>query len=496
MPIKTIKKNRFDLGMTDKSERDIPEGAFHYLENVEVTPRGIKQVADATASDSTRKILKSLSLSNGNIYALGGGTTNYGIAKWNGTTWAVNDATTVAYAKVTNPFFVYHKNYIWFAEGTWIGYYYLGDDSIGDKWINPTVALKGGVMWQGYAYGWSEYTSGINTFNDIYKVDINWGSAGFTNMLTIPGDQQVVDIIPYGNLLAILTTGVISSKMYLWDGVTTTTFYDIVEIGVGNVIGGCIKDGAITIIVNSLNGKTFEIKQYAGTGFSTPFNYSGRKNNSGTVNTYIISKVKKSGNYIYFIGSVTRGDSTDTKANVLFRWGNKEAGDPNYLCVYKNLNFASATLSGYSQEMNDFIILDDVNASTDYVSVFATLQDTTTPAIKEVKTDGTFDNDEGVIETGIITGDDSNIVKQFNKLTVKYAPLTTGQSVVVKMKRDADTSWTTIATRNTVGEISREIGNVEATGAIIAPAKEWQFRIELLGGAEFTGYELELETEI
>jgi len=481
MSEKTIQITRFDGGMGEE-DRDLSNGYFKYLENVNAGEKasGLKQVADATVATNAGKFLKSIGLTNGNIYSLGIDSTTYGIWKWNGTTWAVNGATTVSYAGVTNPFFVYYKSKIWFAEGTYLGYYDTPTDSIGDKWIS-TVALKGGVEWQGKLYGWSG--------SDIYAVDpAGGGGAGTsTNMLTVPTDQSIVELIPYGNLMAILTTGIERCKMYLWDGVTTTSFYDIVDLGVGTVVGGCLQDGLITVIINALSGKSFRIREFNGSVFKTVAKYGGRKNTSGTINTYVISRTKQSGGFIYFLGSVTRGGSTDTKANVLFRYGKNLAGERNSLCVYKNLNFASATLSGFSQNMNDFIILDDANASPDYVSVFATLQDAVTPTMKEVKTDGTYDTDAGIIETAIFTGGNSSIEKQLSEMSIQCAPLTAGQSIALYYRPDADTTWTEITTINTVGTISYE-PVCEADGTNFRTSKEVAFKFLLLGGAELTGF--------
>lgn len=491
MSEKQIQITRFDFGMGEE-DRDLSNGYFKYLENMNAgeKARGLKQVADATAyaisgtpgGENDKRILKSIGLTNGNVYALGMDTsTYYGIWKWNGTTWVCNGATMIAYAGVFNPFFVYYQNYIWFAEGTYIGSYYTVDDTIIDKRIS-TVALKGGVEWQGKLYGWNG--------TDLYEVDPAGGGGGGTSTVVgppIPADQSIVDLIPYGNLMCILTTGIVRSKMYIWDGVTTTTFYDIVDMGVGTVVGGCLQDGLITVIINTLSGKSFRIREYNGAVFNTVAKYGGRKNTSGTINTYVISRTKQSGGFIYFLGSATRGGSTDTKANVLFRYGKNLAGERNSLCVYKNLNFASATLTGLTQTLNDFIILDDANTSPDYVSVFATLQDTTTPTIKEVKTDGTYNDDEGVIETAIFTGGDSSIEKQLSEMSIQCAPLTAGQSIKLSYKSDADTSWIEIITIDTVGTISYE-PVLEADGSNLKTSKEVAFCFELLGGAELTGF--------
>lgn len=489
--IQEIKFNKWDNGMPDcQDERDLNNGWYEYLENVTTgdNTKVLKQVSDVTGTTNSRAILKSYSGADGTIYSLGSDGGNFSMYYNSGTWHSLAMGSAKTFENVVNPFFVEYQGNIYLYGGLQTNGFYLYRYVIGNS-NNPPVAiltsvttisgntlpLQGGVEWQGNLYGWIG--------KDIYKVT----TAGvITKMLTIPTDQTIVDLVSYGNLLAIITNGVNENNMYLWDGVTTTSFYDIVKIGVGTVVGGVLRNGIITVVMNSLSGESFRILEYNG-NFRVVFYYNGRKNNSGTINTYVISRVKLSRGFIYFLGSVTRPNSTDTRANVLFRWGNKVTGTANALCVYKNLNFASTNLTGFSQNLNDFLLLDDIYASPDYVSVFATLMDASgTPVIKEVKTDGTYNNDTGIVETGIYNCGDGSINKQLKAVSLQYTGLT-GTGVTMYLRGDNGTAWIQIFADNTVGSMSHEAVNIESTGSNLPTFKEIQFRIEMIGGQTLTG---------
>ena len=53
---------------------------------------------------------------------------------------------------------------------------------------------------------------------------------------------------------------------------------------------------------------------------------------------------------------------------------------------------------------------------------------------------------------------------------------------------DEDTSWTTIGSLSTVGELSRDFFNIESTGVDFATFEEIRFRLETTGGVEPVGF--------
>jgi len=213
---KEIIIDRWDLGITDQ-ERDLPNGYFKYLENINTgdSIRGAAQNLNATKSTgaygedfrSLRRVLKVGS----EFWALGSDGTDTVIWKKSGTTWT-SYAITANYAidYKDNPFFVYDAGYILFHNNDKIGLFKVSNQSNNGDFLSLSGGLIGGVMWQGYAYG--------HTDNKIYKIDVGnyTDSQSITEMVTIPSDQTIVQTIDYGNFMAIICTSTTNeSLMYI-----------------------------------------------------------------------------------------------------------------------------------------------------------------------------------------------------------------------------------------------------------------------------------------
>jgi hypothetical protein len=491
MPEKQIQINRFDLGMADE-DRDLGNGYFKYLENVNCgdNARGIKQVSNVTSNATlTRQISTLISGTfptlGFQIFGLGsdGGSpaknSIWASASGGNATWTSSTpAASYNFLGKNNPFFVSDGTYIYFDNTNKIGRFPIpsqGGSAMDGDWSSLIGGLSGGMMWQGSPYGWASN-------NQIYKVVVT----APTSMIQIPINQPVSQQIDYGNLMAIIcSSNIEDSKMYLWDGVTTTTFYDIVNIGKGQVIGGArLSNGTIRVVIADHNGLGFRIKDYNGNGFSTIFRYSAPANTTGTKNIWLSSKVKILKDFIYFMGLGTRGGQTGTSYPMIFRYGKKLSGGQDSLSIYNELGYASAFTS--SNPYSDFIIPDSIYFGGDYTSIFA-VNDEGSYTMKETLSSGVYTAQAGVIETSKYTGGDSSIEKQLSEMSIMCNPLTTGQSIALYYKPNADTTWTEIITINTVGTISYE-PVCEADGTNLRTSKEVAFKFLLLGGAELTGF--------
>lgn len=93
-----------------------------------------------------------------------------------------------------------------------------------------------------------------------------------------------------------------------------------------------------------------------------------------------------------------------------------------------------------------------------------------------------------VYESQIYNANDAGLKKKLEMCTIYTAPLPASSSVTVKYRTDSNTTYTTIGTISTTGEISRDFVNIESTGVNFVSFKEVQFRLESTGGAEITGY--------
>ena len=481
-----VKLNSFLYGMNEQ-ERDLPNGYYLYLENVELKAKGAKQVANNVVSITDYNLRAVLDIA-GTIYGLGWYSGNSKVGIWvdlAGTPNLSQPATLYSASGKANPFFVTDGTYIYYDNANKIGRYTISGGSQNGDWASISGGLSGGVMWNKYLYGFQG--------QDVYVVDTT--GATVTKMVSVPAGQTIVQLVPYGQLLAVIcTSSVNEAYMFLCDGVnvTATPWYDDVKIGLGTVFGASLLDGVITVFINLKNYKGIRIKKYNGNVFTTEYTYYGRKNLAGNKYVSGASKVKSYTNYVYFITFATRPNSASDYEYQIMRYGREDVNKPFNLSVYKSFEIAT----GNSIDYNDFVIIEDTSPSptTPMTSVYATIltASNVTTYSHNLKS-GVFTSQPGAVETSILTLDDSATTKHFKVCALHFAPLTSGQSVTLKYKKDEETTWTTMGTANTVGDVHYHINNIEGTGASAPNFNEISFRFELLGGAELTGFRIKEE---
>lgn len=497
---KQIQITRWDLGMA-KEKRNLANGYFKYLENVEVGDffQGVKQVPNVASAEGT-KAIKTIIEAGSNVYGLGknagGDTTIYKSVSTAGATPTfdtITNGTATGYVQNTGskPFFAYYGTTLYYASNGYIGSY-VGTTNTPNLVV--AAVIQGGVVHRSKIYGWIG--------QDIYE--FNPSTNGLANMITIPSDQTIVDLIPLGDNLAIIcTSNAIStpSKAYIWDRVTTTTFLDVVDIGYGDVVGADILDGTLLVVVGFINRQGFRIKKYTGSIFTNEITYFAQKNTVASFK-YVVpaSLVSAFTNYIYFLARISRpgSDYANYEELVLFRYGKTDETKQNALSVYKTIKTGTSTLG----PINCFVISESfsINGDIDIPAKFIIASIADGATMDEIATqlssgDAVYSAQAGAIETGIYTGGDSSIEKKLSEMSIRCEPLTAGQSIALYYKPDADTSWTEIETIDTVGTITYEPVS-EADGSNLRTSKEVAFRFLLLGGAEITGFSARYEEEL
>lgn len=484
MPEKQITINRWDLGIADE-RRDLPNGFFRYLQNVNCgdDKRGLKQIAISTPTTNTKGIIELITVGAG-VYGLGwDNATDKDVSLWkySSSSWTESHpATGYALNVKARPSLICDGTYIYYDNNTKLGRYTLeGGAQSGDWYASGGSTL--GIMWQGDIV--------INKVGNVVQRVTIAGAAGAS--ITIPTGQTPVDFVDMGNLLGIICNAGSSgfSKMYIWDGVNTSTFYDIIPIGRGYVAGGVVLEGVITVVVNSFDYKKIIIKRYDGRIFRTSYIYNGRINSS-TPNTYtttIPMRVKTYDDFMYILIGGTVPLSTDIMEYYVARYGRKTLNDNYSFSIYKNFGFAPAILA--LVDYGGFVI-QNANVYNE-LPIMASVNDTS-EVQKLIMPDTTYASQAGVIETSIYTGGNSSIEKKLQEMSIQCSPLTSGQSIALYYKSDADASWTEITTINTVGTISYEPA-AAADGTNFKISKEVAFRFLLLGGAEITGFDARYE---
>jgi hypothetical protein len=481
MAIKTLTINRFENGINTDIDRDLTNGYWKLLENVEFTPRGAKQIVNVSSTTNDKNICSLIDM-GGTVVGLGwiNGTTK------NVTIWDVTNNTSImssSYVFTANarPFFVYIDGYYYYQNNTKVGKYGAAPN---EDWADIS-GLKGGLAWQTYLFGWKG--------QDVYKIASDGSFVKFTAL--IPTGLTCVEILDLGKTLGIVCDGGTSgdSKMLIWDGVTTadTDFYDTPKIGSGYVRGAGMLDGVPYVVVNSFNYREIKIKQYNGTTFQTIYNYEGHYNLEATPrNINPVSRVIANQGYLYMLVLGTEAESTSTSGFYIARYGRKVDTLPMAFSIYKSLSFTPTSVQ-WPSPYGDFVVKND-NSSVD-APIVASVWDTTN-TMKIIQSGSTYSAQAGALETGIITGD-SHIQKSLMGFSIMHDPLPAGGSVACMYKIGNGTAWTTFMTSDTDGEVSKECLNIEATGENLDSFKELKLRFEVLGGAELTGIITKYEEE-
>ncbi len=478
-----LKQTNFWSGVVNDIHSTLPASVF-YAENFDVgRGKTLKQVVNNQAENScsyaTANYVTKLIQIGTDIYGLGQDSA----ANRDTTIWKKTNSLSSAWGIATNgtiaattfngedALFVANNGVIYLDGGnSKVAKYVIATNTMSATLINLANA-KGGVVWQGNIYCWSG--------QDIYK--INTTSDALTNMITIPSEQTIVALVPYGNLLAVVCTATATvSKMYLWDGVTTTTFMEILEIGWGTVFGASMLEGTIIVGITTTNKRTLKLKGFSGGGFQNLYTYTGRPNQANTFN-YIIgaSRMQTFTGYVYFIVTGTKPDGTYSGLYEysLARFGREEPVNPMTFSLYKTFDFSSSRVIDGQTANNDFTVIESIVGGVDTAerSVAAVINSDTLKTTFFLSETNTYTAQAGVIETVKLNGGDSSIEKQLKGVSLQYSALPTAGQVICRYKKDEDLYWTTIFVDGTDNAISHEAVNIESysdavTMTIASPA--------------------------
>lgn len=495
---KQIKTLSFSGGITDEF-RDTRNNYFWYSENLDVgrQSNSVKQIVNTTTSTNDICILKMLEY-NGVVYGIGfdnssnKDTTLYQyINTGSSFNWTALTNGTVASTtlRLYEPAFAVYHGYIYFDAGNnYIARYKIDTTTMTATWSALTGGASGGVI--------SPYNDKLYIWvsSSLYEID---GSTMVLTPLVLPTAQTIVDVVPYSSLLGVLckpgTTnddGV--SRLFFWD-FGSIKVNDVVDIGYGFVTGGDILDGTIYCTIGFPNGRGFRIKAYSGGQFITVYTYTGKRN-LVSANNYCrpATQPKAYSGFLYFlmVGARPGSSDADVYEMVLMRYGRKSTNENNKMSVYKTLEVIPDPGNILGELGNDFIIVEDSTyASGKDQSVLATVYEASYKTRFVVSTTSTFSAQAGALETVSFTGDDISTDKSLIAFSTYCAALTSGQSVAVYYMQGNETSWTLMYTHSVVGETGHDCITVESSGDNLPSSwGEIRFRIQLLGGAELTGY--------
>ena len=380
-------------------------------------------------------------------------------------------------AAVQNGCFVEYKDYLWGFQGTnqvWKWGLLSGSPSITNS-VNTTastitsvaqgVIAKDDNLYLPYNNIIARVTSG-GTFNDA--------------VLTLPTNFKITSICNFGNYLAIGCAPTASfngvSKVFIWN-LTSTDVTEAIDWGEGDLrILETVEGLLVGVTDRYLNNATG-----AGKGSMVIQVYSGGSpqvvkevyTQALTGKTIPLSKTVKN-NRVFWAAKIMTNSAGTTYSEGIWSFGRKNSG---YLYALTldiiDENIDTDGIQAFGTAANYFFIAHSADGSIDKTSATATY---------------TFTS---IYESLIYDAGDVDSDKTLLSCKVSFRALAAGETVTLKYRVDGATSWTTIGSDSTDGDLSRTFVNIESTGDNFASGREFEFRIESTGGAEVTGYKAE-----
>ncbi len=374
---------------------------------------------------------------------------------------------------VWNGCFVEYKDYLWGFQGSnvWKWGTLSGSPSItngvGSTAVTITSVAQGIIakddnLYLPYNNRVSRVTSG-GTYND--------------SVLIIPSNFKITSIANFGNYLAIAAAPISTfngvSKVFLWN-LTSVEVQEAVDWGEGEIrVLDTVEGMLVGITDRYLNNSAG-----AGRGSLIIQGYSGGtpqvlKEVFGLAlsgKTMPISKAVRN-NRLFFSAKIKTNIAGTEYNEGIWSFGRKNINYPwalNLDIIDENIN--SSGIQAFGTAANFFFISHSADGSID-------------------KTDDTVAYSfSSIYETQIYDFGDLDSDKRLESIKVSFRKLAAGESITAKYKVDDATSWTTIGTYNTVGDISRTFVNIESTAVDFASGREFKFQLISSGGAEITGY--------
>lgn len=377
-------------------------------------------------------------------------------------------------AAVQNGCFVEYKDYLWGFQGT--NQVFKWGLLSGSPSITNSVSTTGATI--------TSVAQGIIAKDDNLYLPYNNKIARVTSngtfndaVLTLPTNLKITSICNYGNYLGIGCAPISSfngvSKVYLWN-LTSTDVTESIDWGEGDLrILETIEGLLVGVTDRYLNNAAG-----AGKGSMVIQVYSGGSpqvvkevfTQALTGKTIPTTKAVKN-NRVFWAAKIMTDSAGTTYNEGVWSFGRKNSGYLYALTldiIDENINTSGIQAIGAAA--NYFFIAHSNDGSIDKTNDAATFAFTS------------------IYESLIYDGGDVDSDKQLASFKVSFRKLAANETVTAKYRVDSATSWTTIGSDSTAGDISRTFVNIESTGADFASGKEFEFRLESTGGAEITSY--------
>jgi hypothetical protein len=357
--------------------------------------------------------------------------------------------------------FIEYKNYLWGLQGLVGGKYNLfkyGDITGSPTFTDSVLELSGTILTTAQGIIGEEDECYLFYNNIIVKIIANGTASEITTV--VPTTYKITSVDVYGSYLAIGCSPLDStknSKLYLWDYVSADAT-EIVDFG----------EGQLTVIGN-IDGRIIGVS--AKTVFSHPNYYmvirswSGGqaqvfKELEGLGLTMRSSKVIKN-NKLYWVATFKNNDNL--------------ALDGIWVFGRKDINSDFAVTLDTVQDLGVNSVIFTFFASGQYWHI--SFSDGGT---RGISTTGSARTTVSFWESPKIQSDGEAILKA---VAMNFNALPAAGQIILKYRKQGQTSWTTIHTETTDSQTGFESTQLD-TGASLPTFQEIQFRIESTGGAE------------
>ena len=315
--------------------------------------------------------------------------------------------------------------------------------------------------------------------NKIAKMTSDGVTQTWTNVaITIPSHFKINSICEYGNYLAIGASPLSSignSRIYLWDRDTSlTTLSENIDAGTGELkvleemdgyLIGISKKGSLS---SDIKGRI--IFRYLVGGRFRKYDELVADDSSAT----LLKSKQKIDNRVYFLISININGSI---REGLWSFGRSLLQD-SFTIVHERTpdNDTALTANGQVRtffKVGDYTFISFINSSS---------------AFEVSKTNNSANFTATGIWEKLFNTVDSSTTKKLIGVTIMSEFLPAAGQVVLKYKKNQETSYTTLFTNTTNDSIS-----FSAVGSTVGEYKEITFRIESTGGAEIAGFHMHEE---
>lgn len=295
--------------------------------------------------------------------------------------------------------------------------------------------------------------------------------------LKLPTNLKITSLTNFGNYLAIACSSTSTfngvSKVFLWN-LYSPDVQEVIDWGEGelrvleNVEGMLV--GITDRYLNNASG--------AGRGSLIVQGYSGGSpqvlkevfTSALTGITMPLSKTVKN-NRLFFVAKVKTNDAGTEYNEGIWSFGRKNSQYQFALSLdYISENINTSGIQSFGSAGNFFFIAHSGDGSVDKTNDSAVYTMTS------------------LLETQVLNFGSIELDKRLDSFKVSTRKQASGESIVLKYKVDDATSFTTIGTWNTDGELSHTFLQEELAGVAFKSGREFKFRIESTGGAEITSW--------